>query len=227
MDNTAPIVEGFEQIRNTLPGPWLSETRSFAIRSFESQGFPTPRTEAWKYTNLNRLTRSSFDFVAGSATPDLSLWESVFVGGADRIVIANGRYNADASEIGTLPSGASIMPLSSAVEEFDPELERLIAKIAPLEGAPLVALNTAFMRDGFVLKLADGVKLERPIQVLHLVDPGDQTLAVHPRNLIVAGNNSSVTLVETFVELLTRGIVFQTKKIGNCFWRRSWNFDFF
>ena len=195
---TGPFLEGFEQVRNTLPGPWLSETRLCAIRSFEMQGFPTPRTEEWKYTNLNPLKRSDFDVVADFNNLDISRWESLFVEGADRIVIVNGSYDADASEINELPNGANIKSLSEAFEDFDPELEGEIGKIAPTKGAPLVALNTAFMQDGVVVNLADGVQLERPVQILHLIDVGDQALVVHPRNLVIAGDKSSATVVETF-----------------------------
>ena len=61
-----------------------------------------------------------------------------------------------------------------------------------------MALNTAFMRDGLVLRLAAGTALERPVQVVHIVDSGDTALALHPRTLVVAGDNSQATVVETF-----------------------------
>jgi len=197
-DNTAPIVASFEQARGDLPGKWLSEVRADAIRSFEAQGFPTPRTEAWKYTNLNRLTRTGFDPLAEIAKPDTDNWSNLLVDGASRVVILNGRYDAESSDIGNLPDGVSVTALSLAVEDTDPVLENRLAHIAPSEGAPLVALNTAFMRDGVVLKLADGVQLERPVQVLHIVDAAGTALAVHPRTLVVAGENSAATVVETF-----------------------------
>ena len=197
-DNTAPIVERFEQVKDSLPGAWLAPARSGAIRSFQSQGFPTPRTEAWKYTNLNRLMRTDFNPAADIASPDVSAWAHLFVEGADRIVILNGRYVPEASEIGEAPDGVSISPLSAAVEDTAPALEDDLARIAPEEGAPLVALNTAFMRDGIVLKLAKDARLDRPVQVLHILQSGETPLAVHPRTLIVAGENSAATVVETF-----------------------------
>lgn len=111
----------------------------------------------------------------------------------------NGRFDADASRIGDLPAGVTVSPLSAAVEELDPGLENELAHIAPTEGAPLVALNTAFMRDGLVLHVANGVALERPVQVVHIVDSGAAAIAVHPRTLVIAGDNSAATIIETFV----------------------------
>lgn len=197
-ENTARIVDSFEQGKSSLPGNWLAGARAGAIDSFAATGFPTQRVETWKYTNLNRLARGAFDPLAEITAPDVGAWGGLFIDGCDRIVIVNGRFDAASSNIGALAEGISISALSDAVEEIDSDLEQQLAKIAPDEGAPLVALNTAFMRDGLVLRLADGVVLDRPVQVVHIVDAGDTALALHPRTLIVAGDNSQATIVETF-----------------------------
>ena len=36
-ENTASMIESFDQVKDTLPGAWLLDTRSNAIRSFEAQ----------------------------------------------------------------------------------------------------------------------------------------------------------------------------------------------
>lgn len=197
-DNTSRIVESFEQARSALPGAWLNDARAGAIGAFAETGFPTPRTEAWKYTNLNRLARADFDPLAEIPAPDIAPWSDLYVDGCDRIVTVNGCFDASASDIGDLPAGVTVAPLSAAVNDIDPALESELAQIAPREGAPLVALNTAFMRDGLVLHIADGVALDRPVQVLHIVDSGSTPIAVHPRALVIAGANSAATVIETF-----------------------------
>lgn len=197
-ENTARIVDSFEQAKNGLPGTWLVGAREGAIHSFAAAGFPTQRVESWKYTNLNRLARGAFDPLAEIAAPDVNAWCDLFIDGCDRIVIVNGRVDPVHSTIGALADGVSVSALSDAVEEIDPDLEKQLGQIAPDEAAPLVALNTAFMRDGLVLRLAPGTVLERPVQVVHIVDSGDTALALHPRTLVVAGDNSQATVVETF-----------------------------
>ena len=156
-DKTAPYVESFEEISKTLPGAWLADTRSNAIRQFEAEGFPTPRTEAWKYTNLNRLTRAGFSPARISGGSGASEWSELVIDGADTIVVVNGSYDASASKKGAVPVGVSIAPLSEAIEFKEPSLEGQLTNIAPTHGAPLVALNTAFMREGVVLKLGDDI----------------------------------------------------------------------
>ena len=193
-ENTSSFVDSFERGRAALPGPWLAGMREAAIRTFAEAGFPTPRSEAWKYTNLNRLARAGFDPLAEVAAVDVERWRGLFIDGAHRLVIVNGRFDADASDIGDLPDGAVVAPLSAAIDGAGDDL----AHIAPADSGPLVALNTAFMRDGLVLRLAKGVTLDRPVQVLHVVDGGGTEMSLHPHTLIVAGEGSAATVIETF-----------------------------
>ena len=197
-DNTAEIVKNFEQARDSLPGPWLAEIRTDAIGRFREAGFPTPTNESWKYTNLRPLMRSAFDLLSSVTSIDGTEWSQMFVSGADRIVIRNGAYDANLSSVGDLPNGVVLQPLSVALETGQVELEGALARIAAVDDAPLVALNTAFIRDGLALILPKGVDLDRPVQVLHVVECGDVQLALHPRSLIVAGDNASATVIETF-----------------------------
>lgn len=200
-DSVVPFVESFERSRNTLPGAWLSDARGRAMDAFAKEGFPTPRQESWKYTNLNRLSRAGYGPLADVPPVDVSVWSSLFVDGAIRIVIANGRYDEDASDIGALPDGVTLQPLSRAAEAGSEAL----GPVKTDADAPLVALNTAFMRDGLVLKLAKGAVVDRPVQVLHLVDAGDTSLSVHPRTLIVAEEGAEATVIETFAGATTAG----------------------
>ena len=88
-ENTS-MIESFDQVKDTLPGAWLLDTRSNAIRSFEAQGYLTPRTEEWKHTNLNRLAREGFHPASDIGSPDVSDWSDLRVNGSSRIVILNG-----------------------------------------------------------------------------------------------------------------------------------------
>ena len=204
-DSSARIVETFNRKKGSLPGNWLASQREGAIHSFAAAGFPSQRVENWKYTNLNRLSRGTFDPFVKVEALSVQTWSYLFIDGCDRIVIVNGRFDPNSSNIGGLAEGITVSALSDAVEEIDAELEKHLAQIAPEKGAPLVALNTAFMRDGLVLRLAPGVVLDRPVQVVHIVDSGDIALALHPRTLVVAGDNSEATVIETFAGTVDTG----------------------
>lgn len=191
--STAPVVESFERSLPRLPGSRLRGMRGRAIRKFAAAGFPTARSEAWKYTSLDRLARTTFDPLAERRAVDMSAWTGVLVAGASRFVLANGRFDAGASTAAPpLPEGVVLAPLAAALEDSEEDLDGVVE----LDGAPLAALNAAFMQDGLLLELPPGAELDRPVQLLHVVDAG---ICSHPRVVVIAGENSRATLVETFV----------------------------
>jgi Fe-S cluster assembly protein SufD len=75
------------------------------------------------------------------------------------------------------------------------------AELGPApEAMPLVALNTAFVADGLVLRLACGVVLDKPV---HLISIGGavegRNVVFHPRHLIRLEPDAQATLVESHV----------------------------
>lgn len=186
---TEAILERFEEGRARFPGS--SEARAGALAAFAETGFPTLRDEAWKYTSLERLARTDFDPFADPVEIDLPELEPFLLPGAHRVTVVNG--HADVSDVGALPDGASVEPLSTAVGEA--------AGFGPggASETPLAALNAAFTRDGIVLRVDDGVALERPVQVLHVACGAGPAIALHTRNVVCVGAGARVTVVETFV----------------------------
>src|SRR5438477_287423 len=94
---------------------------------------------------------------------------------------------------------ADVRPIRTAAEQA---LAEAFAAHAPARaGDPLAsrraaALNTAFMGDGGVLRLADGVALTRPIHLV-FVYAARAAAAVFARSLIVIGNGARATLIES------------------------------
>lgn len=204
-DATASYLDQFRELRPSLPGggaPWLAALRDDAIGRFAAAGFPTPALEAWKYTNLTRLARTSF-----AAAPELSGIEGELLapflladGAAHRLVFLNGRYAPELSAVGRLPDGCTLTTLASAAAG---DAEAIEGRLGPGEGDGdgLVALNTALMRDGLVLRLAPGAVVDKPIHAIHYtaaaIDGADAApAAVHARSLVVAGAGARATVVE-------------------------------
>ncbi len=164
-----------------------------SIERFGADGFPTPRHEDWKYTNLTRLSRAGFTEPATGAGADGAAPWLMAEDTCHRLVFVDGRFVAGLSRTGDLPDGVTLAPLAGIIAT-DPEAARPALADAAGE-AGLAALNTALMRDGMVLRLAAGVVLDRPVQVIF---HGESPAAIHTRNLVVMGENSRATLVETY-----------------------------
>jgi len=201
-----PYAERFAALAPSLPGaglPWLTALRQDAIARLDAHGLPTPRVEDWKYTNLNPLAGSDFspagDIVRTwpkGLSADLILPKDAE---AHKLVFLNGRYDAALSHIGALPAGVTLTTLGVALAQQPALIEAHLGRVAALNGHAMVSLNTAFMGDGLVLVVPDGVAVEAP---LHLVSAGldDPTpAAFHPRILVVAGAGSQLTLMESHI----------------------------
>ena len=201
-DPAAPYIARFAEIAPTLPGgglPWFAGLRETAIGAFAESGFPTIRSEAWKYTDLRRMLRTDFtaspDGVSEPAAAALTPWR--LDGGSHLLVFVDGRFAPSLSGIEDLPPGARLISLDGAANDAPALLEDRLGSVAGT-GDGLMALNTAFMATGGVLHVDDGVALEAPVQLLFLATAASAGAAVHPRNLIVLGKGASATVVETY-----------------------------
>lgn len=204
---TAPWVERHAAARAALPGSgiaWLDDLRARGLRRFAETGFPGARIEAWKYTDLRRLARVDFASAPENpTTPGRKAVAPLLLDDVPVAVFVDGRFTPGLSALGGLPAGVSLVTLATALADDPAALQPYLGRIAPPEEpGGLVALNTAFMADGAVLRLGKGATAGA-VQVLHLATGG---FAVYPRLLVVAGEDSAATLVENFAGLgATRG----------------------
>jgi Fe-S cluster assembly protein SufD len=170
---------------------WLAQFRQRGLTRFSELGFPSRRSENWRYLDLQPLQQHPMlPAVMGGepmGVPDgLRLDET-----CARIVLVDGRIVSCAFR--DLPVGIWFGPTSRAISER-PDIFRDIETGAD---HPFAALNAAFFADGFVLDVAPGTALDRPFEVIHLASgAGDASL--HTRSLINLGAGSRATVIETF-----------------------------
>ena len=206
MSDTA-FTEHYGALRDALPGqdlPWLSSLRQSALARFAATGLPTPRQESWKYTSLRPLEKVGFGATgAPRACISIDRAPSLLPAASEhhRLVFVDGHHRADLSTAGGLPAGAELTTLREVLVREPDWLERHLGAVSGETGQPLLALNTAMMMNGFVLRLAAGTVLHEPVEVVHLGGAGDRPLAYHPRNLIVLALHSQVTLIEHYTHL--------------------------
>ena len=196
------LVSGFEAVRSTFSSndlPWLDALRLSGIEEFESIGLPGPKIESWKYTRLRPLEDTTFrpaTLADGKAPIDQVPTVLPTALGCPRIVFVNGFMRTDLSCLDNLSEGVTVEPLGAALAR-DPEwVGGYLGRVGRLEGQPLVALNTAMMNSGAVVHVRRGVVVEQPIQMIFIAGVTEDSLACHPRNLIVMEEASQATLVK-------------------------------
>ncbi|HET9525231.1 MAG TPA: Fe-S cluster assembly protein SufD [Pyrinomonadaceae bacterium] len=194
-------LSAFRSIRESSPTvPWLELVRSGAIDRFEQLGFPTVRDEEFKYTNLASLAKESFQpAVSPVEFSDANIARFVFPETKNaHLVVVDGFLREDLSTRIGLDEVVAI-DLFSAVADarYNKIARKYLARNANYHDNGLKALNTAFLQSGVFLWIPKNVKLETPLQITFVSD-GAQA-ASFPRLLVVAEENSSATLIESFV----------------------------
>jgi Fe-S cluster assembly protein SufD len=186
----------FTLSRARLPGTEeVAELRAEAFATFERLGLPHRRVEEWKYTDLRALMREVLPL---AGTPDAAalarakaVLASVAIEGALRLVLVDGVFAAGLSDTAGLEHGVSLQTLREALETGKAELLETTAI------DPMLALNTALATDGVVITIADGAKLSRPLQIIHVATASKASRA--SRSHVVLGNGAQATLIESIV----------------------------
>ncbi|MFQ5348118.1 MAG: Fe-S cluster assembly protein SufD [Rhodothalassiaceae bacterium] len=193
-----PYRAAFAAARETLPGGgWLAERRSVALNRFLSLGIPTPKAEDWRYADLRALRRSAFAHAEEAPPAEPRALERLMIEGLDgpRLVFVNGRLDRARSRLSRLGKGVHLRSLREVLLTGGQSLKGLIADLESADA--LAALNTAMMRDGYVIEIANGVVLEAPIEIVHLSqDAADR--GVHLRHVIRLGSGAKASVVETY-----------------------------
>ena len=190
----------YQAAKSVLPGaglPWLSRLREGGIERFAALGFPSRKVEAWKYTNLGpvRQTRFASALLRRNGSTGLPAI-AVDHGAAHRLAFVDGRFRADLSHLGALPDGVELTSLAELLARDPAALEGRLGAGAAAEPDGVLALNTALMDDGFVLRIKRDVVIADPIEMLFIGAAGTGPVAYFPRNLVVAETGSAATIVE-------------------------------
>lgn len=172
----------------------LQQLRRDALEKFAAVGIPSPRQEAWRFTDVSALAQVHLSR-AGEVPVDAGLLPPPVDKHCHRLVFVNGRYAPGLSRLEALPEGALVASLGQALLTH-PELVESHLGQPDLADHPFVALNTAFWEDGAFVWLPRGAVLEAPLQLVFFATGGETVN--YPRNLIVMEEASQAVIVEDY-----------------------------
>ena len=189
-------------------GSLVHDIRSEAIKNFEATGFPTKKSEAWKYTSLKALLRDDLSiFPKQEATVEFRDVRKYFLHDLDtyKIVFVDGQYSAFLST--TTHEGMDVCLLSSALtkDKYKAVIENYFNQVAPQHG--LNALNTAFAKEGAYIYLPKHKEVDKPIEILYFYTGAESALMLQPRNLIVVEENAQVQIIERHQSLSEHAVL--------------------
>jgi Fe-S cluster assembly protein SufD len=117
-------------------------------------------------------------------------------------VFINGHYAPDLSSVEHQPGGITVSSLAAALAAGSTVAEQHLAQRAPGNDNAFAALNAAFFQDGAFIHVPAGQTVAAPIHLLFIATTEEEGATWHPRNLIVAGKDSRLTLLESYVSMV-------------------------
>jgi len=192
----------FEKLAGATGPAWLRSIREAAISRFAEIGFPTPREEDWKYTNVLPVVKTPFRPAPELATNGAVLRVIADLAGetakGSRLVFVNGLFSEALSSVDRLPEGVRVESLAQAAAKGDEVVERHLARHARYDQNGFTALSTAFLHDGALVIVPQGKVVDEPIEILFVSSAGKGEIVAHPRTLVVCGQGSQAALVELY-----------------------------
>jgi len=192
------LADAYVASRGKLPGDRkVAALRDAAAARFDALGLPHRRVEEWKYTDLRALMR---DLNPAAPPPDAAAKARARNAGrvlADvdcrRLVFVDGIFAPELSDLSPEP-GLSIGSLADALACGDKLIVDYIGKTFATDDVAL-ALNTALMGDGAVIRIAEGAEIKRPIHLVFATG-SDRPSSAFVRSLVTVEKGARVTLIE-------------------------------
>jgi Fe-S cluster assembly protein SufD len=203
---TEAFVQDFEARAGaaTAEGPeWLEGVRRQAMERFARTGFPSARDEEWRFTPVAPIAQGSWRPASGGGELDRANLKPFLFGHSEwaTLVFVNGAYRETLGSWAELPAGVQVSSLADALRADGALLDRHLTRHAPFQESPFTALNTAFLREGGVVRIEAGVHLEAPIHLLFVTTAEAGGMVAHPRNLVVVDRGARASIIESYVTL--------------------------
>ncbi len=178
--------------QSSAPAWWLDRKRA-AYEKFASLPMPRRTDESWRFSSYGTLTLDGFEVgrvIPGAPSP-------AFPFGPAALWFANNVRSGERPRAG-LPPGVIVTTLAEAAAKHADLLKaHFMAQPQKLGSEKFAALHTAFVRDGAFIYIPRSVQVAEPIVITHVAS-GAGT-AVFPHTLVIAEENSKVTVVDYFV----------------------------
>lgn len=192
------LTVAFETARGSLPGKGaVAALREDAFKRFDAQGLPHRRVEEWKYTDLRALLREANPLAAppDAAAKARGKGAGKILVGVDvrKLVFVDGVFVPELSDLTPEP-GLTVGSLADALAKGDAAVTQRLGKTFETDDVA-VALNTALMGDGAVIRVAAGAEIKRPIHLV-FASGSDTPSSAYVRSLVVIEKGAKAVVIE-------------------------------
>ncbi len=228
-DSREKFIELFRLYENGLNGQKIYAGHTIqktAIQRLSNDiNFPTRRNEDWKYTSVAELLQPHYrqpklvDIAAEDITPFLFQGLDVYL-----LVFVNGKYNKELSSKDELVKKIIVQDISAGLQEdglTKATASEYLNKWASEANNSFVVLNTAFAQNGIYIYVPDGLVVDRPVHILNIAHTEEDPIVISPQKIIVVGENSKLTVIETYHHLTNSQQTYFTNTVTQLVLKRN------
>lgn len=176
----------------------LRLARQNAIAFFEDNGLPNKKMELWRQCPIDDLI--STDYQLQREPNPYRPVEEYFkckVQNLNTLLLPflNGWYVHSDKALSILDNGIILGSLTAAIQQYPHlVLPYLTHSHSEKKDHGLIAMNEAMFNDGLFIFIPDNVKVDKPLQLVSMID-SNKDLLIQNHNLIIVGQNASLSLV--------------------------------
>lgn len=194
-------IDIFHQYRDTIDSKSAAGMNSLRDKSFEAfqkQGFPTKRMEDYLYLdvaaeflpdyalNIHRVPFKGNPYVAFRCEiPNLT---------TNLYFVLNDLFHKEHQPRVEYPKGVFVGGMKDFAEQNPEVFTKYYGHVADVNNNGIVAFNTMFAQDGFVIYVPKGVIVEKPIQLINILK-SEFNYLVNRRVMIIAEDDAQVKLL--------------------------------
>lgn len=175
-------------------GTGFEQVRAAGKEAFQAQGFPTNKSEEYKFTAITKKIEQSIQNFAAARAFEVTAEQvkaNVFEGYAGNVLVfANGHFQPTLS---STVEGVEISPLSE-------NPNTALGSIAKPEKDPFCALNQSSFDGGVFISVPKKAQVQKPILLLNFFK-ANAGQVIQPRVWIEAGDFAEVTFINHSVNL--------------------------
>jgi Fe-S cluster assembly protein SufD len=189
------IVNGFHDVIDMGETEALQNARQKGFDDFRKLGFPTRKSEDWKYTSITPFLNEPYHVTETLAEEERPVPQQALIAGLDcyQLLTVNGKLQTNGV---ILPSFIKLRTIREAQQ--DAALIKYFAKTTDTGHAHFAALNTALFSDGFFIEIDANAIADKPLHIVHLFT-SERDVMVQPRHLVVVHQSASLKLIESMV----------------------------
>ena len=201
MKSEQQYIDFFQTYRQQIDKPCaggLNALREKAFETFKAKGFPAYGSEEYQHTNISALLAPDYGLNINNVPIDVNP-QDVFCCDVPNLstrlfFLVNERFYPNPQSEGKLPESV----FSGSLNEFAIKYPEIFLKHYGKQATPdadgIIAFNTMFVQDGYVLYIPENVIVEKPIQLINILRGNIDTL-VNRRLLIIIESGAQAKLL--------------------------------